>query len=133
MLTGSLPTELGELSSLKYLDLSHNAFTGTIPTEVLLLANASLERMSLEGTNLTGTLSKEICSVSFFGSCPAFMDCSACSADMTSDYWDLFGSACYIEPNGCIKSHPEAGASMGETMTLMRFVHSRPSNLASSM
>jgi hypothetical protein len=70
--------------------------------------------MPLEGTNLTGTLSKEICSVSFFGSCPAFMDCSACSADMTSDYWELFGSACYIEPNdGCIKSHPEAGAFSG--------------------
>ena len=33
---------------------------------------------------------------------------------MSSDYCDLFGSLCYIEPNdGCIKSHPEAGAVNG--------------------
>jgi hypothetical protein len=62
------------------------------------------------------------------------MDCSACSADMTSDYWDLFGSACYIEANdGCIKSHPEAGAFSGENMTLVRFAHSKPGNLVFSM
>jgi hypothetical protein len=97
-LMGSLPTQLGGLSSLERFNLSHNSFTGTIPTEVVLLANASLERMSIEGTDLTGILSEEMCSVSFWGSCPAFMDCSACLADLTSEYWDLFGSACYIEP-----------------------------------
>jgi hypothetical protein len=85
--------------------------TGTIPTEVVLLANASLERMHFRRHQFDrDSFQRDVFCILFWVMPTAFMDCSACSADMTSDYWDLFGSACYIEPNGCIKSHPEAGA-----------------------
>ena len=41
---------------------------------------------------------------------PSFHGLFCLSCDLTSEYWDLFGSACYIEPkDGCIMSHPKAG------------------------
>ncbi|KAK3241450.1 hypothetical protein CYMTET_48800 [Cymbomonas tetramitiformis] len=33
-LTGTLPTELGELTSLDHMELNHNSMTGTVPTEL---------------------------------------------------------------------------------------------------
>ena len=42
-MSGTIPTDLGLLSELTYLDLSYNDLTGTIPTELGLLS----ELMSL--------------------------------------------------------------------------------------
>ncbi|KAE8728197.1 Detected protein of unknown function [Hibiscus syriacus] len=47
-LSGEIPPELGQLASLKVLDLSHNALTGSIPTK---LANASNFETLLLGHN----------------------------------------------------------------------------------
>ncbi len=57
-LTGSIPTELGNLSSLTDLNLANNQLTGTIPAELGSLA--SLRRLSLGSNQLTGALPAEL-------------------------------------------------------------------------
>ncbi len=58
-LTGSIPPELGNLSSLKFLHLSGNQLTGSIPPELGNLS--SLETLYLGGNNgLTGPLPLEM-------------------------------------------------------------------------
>ena len=52
-LVGPIPTELGNLDSLTYLDVARKSFTGTIPTELgnlNYLAYLYMEENSLEGT-----------------------------------------------------------------------------------
>lgn len=51
---GSIPTELGLLSTLIFLDLEFNALSGTIPTELCQLTD--LQFLSLRGNQLTGPL-----------------------------------------------------------------------------
>lgn len=48
-LGGSLPTEIGELSLIHSLDLSENAFSGTLPSELKKLT--SLSTFALHQTN----------------------------------------------------------------------------------
>ena len=38
-MTGEIPTELGSLANLRWLDLRNNQLTGEIPTELGSLAN----------------------------------------------------------------------------------------------
>ena len=52
-LTGTIPTELGSLSNLRWLNLSGNQLTGAIPTELDNLSN--LTHLDLWGNQLTGT------------------------------------------------------------------------------
>ncbi len=61
-LTGSIPIELGNLTSLQYLAFSFNNLTGSIPTGLGNLA--SLERLSLGNNSLTGTIPPELGSLS---------------------------------------------------------------------
>jgi Leucine-rich repeat (LRR) protein len=57
-LTGSIPTELGNLSNLTILSLSSNDLTGTIPTELGNLSN--LTSLYLYSNELTGTIPTEL-------------------------------------------------------------------------
>ena len=57
-LSGTIPTELGLLSSLYYIRLSYNKLNGTIPTQLGLLTN--LETLYLDNNNLDGPVPIEI-------------------------------------------------------------------------
>ena len=57
-LTGTIPSELGTLSSLRKLSLSSNQLTGEIPPELDSLA--SLEFLSLASNRLTGEIPSEL-------------------------------------------------------------------------
>lgn len=59
LLTGTVPTEVGLLTSLKTnFFLAENDFTGTIPSELGLLSNVGI--ISLHATSLSGTLPSEL-------------------------------------------------------------------------
>lgn len=53
-LTGSIPSEIGLLSELETLDLSHNRLSGELPGELANLTK--LETLNLEGNSLSGEL-----------------------------------------------------------------------------
>ena len=57
-LTGEIPSELGNLSNLKRLNLGSNYLTGEIPSELGNLSN--LERLNLSSNHLTGEIPTEI-------------------------------------------------------------------------
>ena len=57
-LTGSIPTELGNLTSLEYLYLNYNQLTGAIPSE---LGNLTiLKRLNLRINRLTGSIPPQL-------------------------------------------------------------------------
>ena len=57
-LTGTIPSELGKLSSLQVLSLHHNQLTGTIPPELGGLSN--LQQLYLNNNQLTGAIPSEL-------------------------------------------------------------------------
>ena len=57
-LKGPIPTELGQLTKLKDLNLSRNQLTGEIPTELGLLTK--LKWLYLSGNQLTGETPPEL-------------------------------------------------------------------------
>jgi len=57
-LSGSIPSEIGNLSYLKYLYLYSNQFTGSIPPEIGNLTN--LETLDLKNNQLSGSIPPEI-------------------------------------------------------------------------
>lgn len=58
MFSGTIPSEIGLMTSLLYLNLQGNNFSGTIPTEIGLLSN--LREVWLDGNSFTGTISRGI-------------------------------------------------------------------------
>jgi len=57
-LSGTIPTDLGELVNLTYLNLGYNNLTGEIPSEIGNLIN--LDQINLYGNELTGSIPEEI-------------------------------------------------------------------------
>mmetsp|Transcript_16936 Transcript_16936/g.22700 ORF Transcript_16936/g.22700 Transcript_16936/m.22700 type:complete len:88 (+) Transcript_16936:145-408(+) len=58
---GTIPAELGALSSLETLSLFGNRLTGTIPAE--LGALSSLETLVLQSNNLSGSMPSDVCNL----------------------------------------------------------------------
>ena len=59
-LSGTLPTELGQLSSLQYLGLGANSLSGTVPTELGRLATSLTDGLYLWRNRLSGTLPSQL-------------------------------------------------------------------------
>ena len=57
-MTGIIPPELGNLTGVTLLDLSHNQLTGRIPSAIGSLPN--LESLYLQGNRLTGSIPQEL-------------------------------------------------------------------------
>lgn len=57
-LNGTIPTELGQLKRLEYLDLSHNRISGKIPEQ--LFETSNLRHLFLQHNRLTGTIPRSI-------------------------------------------------------------------------
>ncbi|KAF8714078.1 hypothetical protein HU200_028075 [Digitaria exilis] len=57
-LSGSLPSNVGSLKSLKFMDISNNQFSGPIPEDIGNLR--SLQNLSLAGNNFSGPLPESI-------------------------------------------------------------------------
>ncbi|MCV6636644.1 leucine-rich repeat domain-containing protein, partial [Candidatus Albibeggiatoa sp. nov. NOAA] len=55
-LTGTIPSELGQLANFKYLSLSRNQLTGTIPNEL----GQSIQLLYLNDNQFTGTIPSEL-------------------------------------------------------------------------
>jgi hypothetical protein len=64
-LRGTIPTEIGELSHLSWIDLSYTATVGTIPTEIGLCPSLELFRTSF--SSVDGSIPSEIGNLSLLG------------------------------------------------------------------
>ena len=73
-LTGSIPSEIGNLTNLEYLRLDNNQLTGEIPPEIGNLTN--LTHLYLNSNELTGEIPESICELTNLNWSPDFIDWS---------------------------------------------------------
>jgi hypothetical protein len=57
-LTGTLPSQIGDLKQLSFLDLSYNFLHGTVPLELWTLPK--LQELRIIRSSFNGTLAKEV-------------------------------------------------------------------------
>ena len=60
-LTGSLPSELGLLTQLTFLQVHHTSISGPVPTELGSLS--ALEELLMDNTGMTGTMPAQVCAL----------------------------------------------------------------------
>jgi Leucine-rich repeat (LRR) protein len=63
-LTGTILTEVGAASNLKFFDLSQNSFSGQLPSEIGMML--FLENLDASYNNITGQLPWELASITAF-------------------------------------------------------------------
>ena len=85
-LQGTIPTELGLLTSLQRLSVPYNSLTGMIPTELGLLT--SLQRLYVDDNSLTGAVPNEVCALrdinggslgTLWADCEEEVKCTCCT------------------------------------------------------
>lgn len=92
VLTGEVPSELGNLMSLTYLLLNRNFFTGTVPSEIQELPQLDillLDKTKLEGTmdtlcSTNRTRQPEITAADCYGDVPE-LNCTCCNICCSDD------------------------------------------------
>jgi Leucine rich repeat len=81
-LTGTIPSELGKLSSLRGLFLENNKLSGTVPAELSGLTR--ITTVNIGANDFTGSLPFQLCEVfnetlpGFSGDCSEFEDGGPC-------------------------------------------------------
>ena len=104
LLTGAIPSDIGNLTNLTGLNLSYNQLTGSIPSEIGNLVN--LTTLDLSNNQLTGIIPDEICNqgdsspgLSNNQFCPPYPSCieDYVGEQDTSDCEELWGEVYSIE------------------------------------
>jgi len=90
-LEGTIPTEIAYLGSgkLQYLELQDTNLTGSLPTELGLLTE--LKRLHVYGTRISGTIPKEVCSLSGLGDGGCLVDCLQVVRPVNCDACKCYG------------------------------------------
>ncbi len=88
-LTARIPSEIGRLTQLAYLDFSANSLTSRIPSEIGLLTK--LTGLFFSDNQLSGTIPSSLCSHAYLS---PFIDCGeiTCQAGCCKDWYS--GSSC---------------------------------------
>lgn len=98
-LTGTIPLEMGNLSALTQVFLNNNLLSGTVPKELGSLNN--LITLHLEGNGFNGTMSEEVCSLRVTNLKELGADCSVPFPSMNCSCCTCCGSPC-TESNGTL-------------------------------